>query len=78
MSMVDDELLATLPSHPGARELRIAAAALWYERGLISQGRAARIAGVSRAELMVALARYGVSPFQETADEIIGSATHGR
>jgi copper homeostasis protein CutC len=40
----------------------------------VSQGRAAEIAGVSRAELIDALGKYGVSPFQETADEIVESA----
>ena len=33
----------------------------------ISQGRAAEIAGLSRAEFIDALGRYGVSPFQQTA-----------
>ena len=31
-----------------ARELRLAAAVKWYELGMISQGRAAEIAGLSR------------------------------
>jgi predicted HTH domain antitoxin len=56
------------------RELRIAAAVKWYELGKISQGRAAEIAGLSRAEFIDALGRYGVSPFQQTADEIVHDA----
>ena len=75
ISDVDDALLADLP--PAEGELRVAAAALWYENGLISQGQAARIAGLPRADFMVALARYGVSPFQETEDEIVDFATNG-
>ena len=58
------------------RELRLAAAVTWYDRRLVSQGRAAEIAGISRTEFIGALGRYGVSPFQETADEIV-EAAHG-
>ena len=54
-----------------ARDLRLAAAAKWYETGQVSQGRAAEIAGVSRAEFLDALARFGVTPFQVTADELV-------
>lgn len=53
-------------------ELRLAAAVKWYELGRISQGRAAEIAGVSRAGFIDALGRYGVSPFQETMEEMAG------
>jgi len=56
------------------RELRIAAAVKWYEMRRVSQGRAAEIAGVSRAEFIDALGRYGVSPFQQTAEEIVHDA----
>lgn len=51
-------------------EMRLAAAAKWYEMGLISQAKAAEIAGVSRAEFLTSLTRFGVSPFQYDADEI--------
>jgi predicted HTH domain antitoxin len=63
-----------------ARELRIAAAAKWYELHRVSQSRAAEIAGLSRAEFIDALQRYQVSPFQQTADEILDdtdAAAHG-
>jgi predicted HTH domain antitoxin len=51
------------------REFRLAAAAKWYELGLISQERGAEIAGLTRVEFMLALGRLGVSPFQEDLDE---------
>jgi predicted HTH domain antitoxin len=50
-------------------ELRMAAAAKWYELGLISQERGAEIAGLTRIEFMLGLSRLGVSPFQEDLDE---------
>ena len=53
-----------------ARELRIAAAAKWYELGMISQGRAAELAGLSRSEFIDALGRFQVSPIQVTPDEL--------
>ena len=50
--------------------MRIAAAVKWYEVGALSQGKAAEIAGVSRAEFIDALSRFKVSPFQYTAEEL--------
>jgi len=57
-----------------ATEMRLAAAVKWYEMGTVSQGKAAEIAGLSRAEFVNSLARFGVSPFQSTADEAIEEA----
>jgi predicted HTH domain antitoxin len=42
----------------------------WYELGRFSQGRAAEIAGLTRAGFIDALSRYKVSPFQYTAEEV--------
>ena len=52
------------------REMRIAAAVKWYEVGELSQGKAAEIDGLSRAEFINALSRFKVSPFQYTAEEL--------
>jgi predicted HTH domain antitoxin len=74
---VSEGALAALRKDPDAfgREMRIAAAVLWYERRQVSQGRAAEIAGLSRAEFIDALSRYGVSPFQyESADDLVAEA----
>lgn len=46
-----------------AREMRLAAAMLWYSRSMISQERAAEIAGLSRAEFLKALARNEMDVF---------------
>jgi predicted HTH domain antitoxin len=68
--------LAALHKDPQsfAEELRLAAAVKWYELKLVSQGRAAEIAGISRSEFLDALGRFGVSPFQYGADEILAEA----
>ena len=62
---------ATLRLAPGefTQEMRVAAVK-WYELGRVSQGRAAEIAGSTRAAFIDALSRYRVSPFQYTAEEL--------
>lgn len=71
-------VLAALREDPVSfvRELRLAAAVKWYETRRISQGMATEIAGVSRSEFMAALGRFGVSPFQSSAEDIIEEAVH--
>jgi predicted HTH domain antitoxin len=48
----------------------LAAAVKWYEMGVLSQGKAAELAGLSRQEFLSSLSRFGVSPFQVTPDEL--------
>lgn len=67
------ELFAALRQEPEQflQEMRLAAAVKWYETQQVSQAKAAEIAGVSRAEFLAALVRFGVTPFQLTIDELI-------
>ena len=46
------------------REMRLAAAIHWYEHGEMSQEKAARIAGLDRADFLAAVAREKVDVFQ--------------
>jgi predicted HTH domain antitoxin len=73
---IPEDALGALRKSPEdfGRELRLAAAVKWYELRTISQERAARVAGLSRAEFVDALARFGVSPFQYGADELVEEA----
>lgn len=59
-----------------AQEMRIAAAIKWYEIEQISQGKAAEIAGLSRAEFIQALSRYRVSIFQYTKADLVRELSH--
>jgi predicted HTH domain antitoxin len=58
------------------QEMRIAAAIKWYELEQISQGKAAEIAGLTRAEFIQALSRYRVSPFQYNEADLIRELNH--
>lgn len=51
-------------------EMRLTAAVKWYEQGLISQGKAAEVAGLTRSDFIFSLARFSVSPFQYSANDI--------
>ena len=75
---ISDSVLASLHCDPDrfGHELRLAAAVKWYESGMVSQGRAAEIAGISRAEFIGALGRFGVTPFQVNAEELITEISH--
>jgi len=53
-----------------AKEMRIAAAVKWYEMGLVSQSKAAELAGLSRHQFLKALERFRVSPFQVTPEQL--------
>jgi len=70
---IDDEVFLGMNKNPQelADEIRFITAVKWYELGKISQGRAAQLAGLSRAEFIMSMSRFGVSPFQKTEDEIL-------
>ena len=69
---VADETLAALRRDPKAyaADLRLAAAVKMYEMGEVSQELAAEIAGLTRADLLLSLGRFRVSPFQETPESL--------
>ncbi|KYC39649.1 hypothetical protein WA1_30385 [Scytonema hofmannii PCC 7110] len=67
-----DSVFSALRKDPNefAQQMRIAAAVKWYELGEISQGKAAEIAGLNRADFINILLFYKVSPFQYTSQEL--------
>jgi len=67
-----DDVLSALRRSPEefARELRLAAAILWYERGEISQEKAAQVAGLSRTQFLLELARTKSDAFVVDVDDL--------
>lgn len=53
-----------------AAEMRLAAAIHWYSQGQISQGKAAEIAGLGRAEFLDELYRRRIPAIQVTVEEL--------
>ena len=74
-----DDVYATLRRSPVEvkKEMRLAAAIDWYRRGLVSQGRAAEVAGVSRAELIDALAARKIDVMQVDFEELEAELSRG-
>jgi predicted HTH domain antitoxin len=54
-----------------ARGMRIAAAVQWYAQGIVSQGKAAELAKLTRADFLEELHRRKVPACQVTADELV-------
>jgi len=69
----DEELLPALRKTPEefAAEIRLLAAAKWYEMGIVSQDKAAEIAGLSRLDFLLAISRIGTTPYQYSADSVL-------
>lgn len=67
-----DEVYETLHRSPAEvqREVRLAVAIRWYSKGLISQERAAGIAGLDRTDFLMALAREKVDVFHVDLEQL--------
>lgn len=62
---LDEDVLSALRRSPDefANEMRLAAAIHWYQRGEVSQEKAAQVAGLDRTDFLLALAREGEDAF---------------
>jgi predicted HTH domain antitoxin len=58
-------------------ELRLAAAVHWYTRGLISQEKAANIAGLDRTDFLKVLAREQVEVFAVRLEDLQQEVARG-
>ena len=67
-----EEVFAAVRSGPDRflRDMRLAAAAQWYDAGIVSQEVAAEIAGLDRTDFLLALARMGHNAFAVDLDEL--------
>lgn len=69
---VDSSLLGALRLSPQefAQEMRIAAAVQWYSQGIVSQGKAAELADLTRIEFLEEMHRRKVAACQVTLEEL--------
>ena len=67
-----DDVFSALRRSPEefGRELRLAAAIHWYLRGVISQEKAAQVAGLDRTDFLLALARDQTDAFTVDFDDL--------
>jgi predicted HTH domain antitoxin len=66
------EVFSALRKSPDefVQELRLAAAIHWYQRGTVSQEKAASVAGLDRTDFLMALTREGVDAFTVDFDDL--------
>ncbi|MFY9820998.1 MAG: UPF0175 family protein [Thermoanaerobaculia bacterium] len=69
---IPEGLLTTLQQSPGEveRDVRLTAAIEWFRRGIISQGRAAEIAGIPRADFIDELAARKIDTIHVDFEEL--------
>jgi len=67
-----EDVFAALRKSPSEveREVRLAAVIDWYRRGLVSQGRAAELAGLTRGDFLDELAARKIDVFQVDLKEL--------
>ena len=67
-----DEVFSALRLAPEefTHEMRLAAAIHWYQRGDVSQEKAAQVAGLDRTDFLFALAKAGVDAFKVDFDHL--------
>ncbi len=76
---VPEGVLSALRQSPreAERDVRLAVAIDWYRRGLVSQGKAAEIAGIPRADLIDELAARKIDVVQVDLEELKGEIDLG-
>ena len=74
-----DEVFSALRRSPEefVAELRLAGAIHWYERGVISQEKAAHIAGLDSTDFLMAVAREQVDVFAVDLDALKSELDRG-
>jgi len=70
--ILPEDVFSSLRKSPQeiASDVRIAAAVEWYAEGLVSQGKAAELSGLSRPEFLDELAKRKVPVIQMTVEEL--------
>ncbi len=59
-----------IPDEVNEQELKMAIAAIFFDKGIFSSGQAAEFAGVTKRKFIENVGSYGVSVFGETASDL--------
>ena len=63
-------LTIQLPDTVDEKDVKMQLAAYLYDKGIMSSGQAADLAGISKREFIETVGQYGVSIFGESIDDI--------
>ena len=63
-------LTLSLPEEVNEQHLKMAVAAILFEKGTLSSGQAADFVGISKREFIETVGTFGVSIFSETAEDL--------
>lgn len=63
-------LTINLPEEVNEKEIKMAVAAILFDKGVLSSGQAAEFVGISKREFIENVGKYGVSIFNETPDDL--------
>jgi predicted HTH domain antitoxin len=72
MLELPDDIFSALRRSPeeAAKEMRLLAAMYWYERGDVSQEKAAQIAGLDRSDFLTELGNHKIDVFAADLEEL--------
>ena len=63
-------LTLNLPDSVNEKEFKMQLAAYLFEKGILSSGQAAELAGMRKREFVESVGKYGISIFGETIEDI--------
>ena len=63
-------LTLSLPEEANEQDVKMAVAAILFEKGTLSSGQAADFVGISKREFIETVGTFGVSIFSETAEDL--------
>lgn len=63
-------LTLQVPENVNEKEIKMAVAAILFEKAILSSGQAAEFVGISKREFLESVGNYGVSIFGETASDL--------
>lgn len=63
-------LTINLPEEVNEKEIKMAVAAILFDKAILTSGQAAEFVGISKREFIESVGKYGVSIFGESAEDL--------